>query len=49
MLPYADMRMRREGLDLALRDAAQNQTMTGDEFAALWQPAAARTSAPAAW
>jgi hypothetical protein len=39
VLLYLDMRMRREGFDLALRNAAQGQ-LTGDEFAALWQPPA---------
>ena len=38
---YLDMRMRKEGLDLALRNAAQNRQLTGEEFAALWQPPAA--------
>jgi membrane-anchored glycerophosphoryl diester phosphodiesterase (GDPDase) len=42
VLLYADLRMRREGLDLALREAAQDQTLTGDEFGALWQRMAAR-------
>jgi hypothetical protein len=37
---YLDMRMRKEGLDLALRHAAQNRQLTGEEFAALWQPPA---------
>jgi len=36
VLLYIDMRMRKEGLDLALRNAAQGQELTGDEFAALW-------------
>ncbi len=40
VLLYVDMRMRKEGLDLALRDAAQRQEMTGDEFAGLWRPQA---------
>jgi hypothetical protein len=38
VLLYVDLRMRREGLDLTLRAAAQNQTLTGDEFAAVWRP-----------
>jgi hypothetical protein len=41
VLLYLDMRMRKEGLDLALRNAAQNRQLTGAEFAALWQPPAA--------
>lgn len=40
VLLYVDMRMRKEGLDLALREAAQSQQMTGDEFAGLWRPQA---------
>jgi hypothetical protein len=43
ILLYTDMRMRKEGLDLVLRDAAQNRQLTGDEFAALWR---APTTAP---
>ncbi|HMH92413.1 MAG TPA: glycerophosphoryl diester phosphodiesterase membrane domain-containing protein [Streptosporangiaceae bacterium] len=38
---YLDMRMRKEGLDLALRNVAQTRQLTGEEFAALWQPPAA--------
>jgi hypothetical protein len=38
VLLYLDMRMRKEGLDLVLRNAAQNQQMTGDEFATVWRP-----------
>jgi hypothetical protein len=34
VLVYADMRMRKEGMDLVLRQAALNQRLTGDEFAA---------------
>ena len=49
VLLYADLRMRREGLDLTLRNAAQSQTLTGDEFAAVWQPSASRPAPPAAW
>jgi membrane-anchored glycerophosphoryl diester phosphodiesterase (GDPDase) len=49
VLLYVDLRMRREGLDLTLRDAAQNQTLTGDEFAALWRPPAANQGSPGAW
>jgi len=32
-LLYADMRMRKEGLDIVLQQAAQAQRLTGDEFA----------------
>lgn len=49
VLLYADLRMRREGLDLMLRDAAPNQALTGDEFSAVWQPPAAPQARPAAW
>jgi Membrane domain of glycerophosphoryl diester phosphodiesterase len=38
VLLYTDLRMRREGLDLRLRAAAQQQGLTGEEFAAVWQP-----------
>ncbi len=40
VLLYVDLRMRREGLDLVLRNAAQTQQLTGDEFAGVWQPPA---------
>ncbi len=33
VLVYADMRMRKEGMDLVLRQAAQDRRLTGDEFA----------------
>ena len=36
VLLYIDTRMRKEGLDLALRSAASGQQLTSDEFAALW-------------
>jgi hypothetical protein len=52
VLLYLDMRMRREGLDLILQNAAQNQQLTGDEFATLWRPRAAGqgpAAAPTAW
>jgi len=48
VLLYVDLRMRREGLDLALRDTVQNQALTGDEFALL--PALAPgQGTPGAW
>jgi hypothetical protein len=34
VLVYADMRMRKEGMDLVLQQSAQNHRLTGDEFAA---------------
>jgi hypothetical protein len=49
VLLYADLRMRREGLDLMLRDAAQNQVLTGDEFSAVWQPPTAQQARPPSW
>jgi hypothetical protein len=48
VLLYVDLRMRREGLDLTLRNAAESQTLTGDEFASVWQPAAASQGSPSA-
>jgi hypothetical protein len=38
VLLYTDMRIRREGLDIALNQAAQAQGLTGDEFRDLWRP-----------
>jgi hypothetical protein len=38
VLLYTDMRIRREGLDIALNQAAQSQGLTGDEFRDLWRP-----------
>ncbi|HEY2288090.1 MAG TPA: glycerophosphoryl diester phosphodiesterase membrane domain-containing protein [Streptosporangiaceae bacterium] len=38
VLLYLDMRMRKEGMDLALRNAAQGRTLNPEEFARLWQP-----------
>jgi Membrane domain of glycerophosphoryl diester phosphodiesterase len=49
VLLYVDLRMRREGFDLALRNAAESQTLTGDEFAGVWQPPAANQGTPSAW
>jgi len=49
VLLYVDLRMRREGLDLTLRDAAQSQTLTGEEFGAIWRPPAANQGTPSAW
>jgi hypothetical protein len=40
VLLYTDLRMRREGLDLALRTAAQSDSLTGDEFDSAWRPPA---------
>ncbi len=49
VLLYVDLRMRREGLDLTLRNVAQEQTLTGDEFAAVWQPPATGQGGQSAW
>ncbi len=38
VLLYTDMRIRKEGLDLALNQAAQTQGLSGDEFMNLWRP-----------
>jgi hypothetical protein len=38
VLLYLDLRMRREGLDLALQNAAQGNQLTGEEFATIWRP-----------
>jgi hypothetical protein len=39
VLLYLDLRMRKEGLDLALQGAA-SQPVTGDEFETVWRPPA---------
>jgi Membrane domain of glycerophosphoryl diester phosphodiesterase len=49
VLLYADMRMRREGLDLLLRNAVQDQTLTVDEFATVRQRSTANPASPGAW
>ena len=53
VLLYVDMRMRKEGLDLALRTAAGDGPLADSDFAAAWQPprpgqpaAAARPGGP---
>ena len=38
VLLYTDMRIRKEGLDLALQQASQRQALTGAEFSSLWRP-----------
>jgi hypothetical protein len=48
VLLYLDMRMRKEGLDLALQGAAGSQQLTGDEFEAVWRPPAAGRHQPTA-
>ena len=42
VLLYLDMRMRKEGLDLALQNAAGGQQMSGNEFETVWRPPAGR-------
>jgi hypothetical protein len=52
VLLYLDLRMRKEGLDLALQSAATNQQMTGDEFETMWRPpggAQGAAATPPAW
>jgi hypothetical protein len=38
VLLYTDMRIRKEGLDLALHQTSQARGLTGDEFMRLWRP-----------
>ena len=45
VLLYMDMRMRKEGLDLALQTAAGSEQTPGDEFASVWRPPAAGPAA----
>jgi hypothetical protein len=47
VLLYADLRMRREGLDLALRTAAQSASLTGEELDSAWRAPA--SGPPSAW
>jgi hypothetical protein len=52
VLLYLDLRMRKEGLDLALRGAATGQQMTGDELETMWRPPAggqAPAATPPSW
>jgi Membrane domain of glycerophosphoryl diester phosphodiesterase len=51
VLLYLDLRMRKEGLDLALQNAATGQPMGGDEFETVWRPPAGGQAAttPPAW
>jgi hypothetical protein len=39
VLLYVDLRMRREGLDLALQTATSGGQAPGDDFATVWRPA----------
>ena len=47
VLLYLDMRMRKEGLDLVLQQAALGRPLTGDEFAPLWQRPSGGSGQPA--
>jgi hypothetical protein len=47
VLLYTDLRMRREGLDLTLRTAAQSDGLSGEEFDSAWRPPA--SGQPSAW
>jgi hypothetical protein len=38
VLLYVDLRMRKEGLDLALQSVAAGRPLTGDEFETVWRP-----------
>ena len=51
VLLYLDMRMRKEGLDLALQAAASGQPMRGDEFETVWRPPGAgqQPAVPPSW
>jgi len=46
VLLYVDLRMRREGLDLALQTATSDAQAPGDDFATVWRPAGAAQTAP---
>jgi hypothetical protein len=46
VLLYVDLRMRKEGLDLALQTAARNEFSEGEEFVAAWRPPSASTPGP---
>lgn len=42
VLLYVDLRMRKEGLDLAMRTAAADEPAAGQDLAAMWRPPADR-------
>jgi hypothetical protein len=46
VLLYIDLRMRKEGLDMALRTAADGERPAGDEFATVWRPPAGSAPPP---
>lgn len=46
VLLYVDLRMRKEGLDIALRTATGGERPPGDEFATLWRPPGGSSPGP---
>ena len=48
VLLYVDLRMRREGLDLALQTATSDGQAPADDFATVWHPAGPEGPAGAA-
>jgi hypothetical protein len=46
VLLYVDLRMRKEGLDIALRTATDGERPAGDEFATLWRPPGGSSPGP---
>jgi hypothetical protein len=46
VLLYADLRMRKEGMDLLLQQAGQTQSMNADQFSTLWQQNNPRSGLP---
>ena len=48
VLLYVDLRMRREGLDLALQTATSDGQAPEDDFATVWRPAGPEEPARAA-
>jgi hypothetical protein len=44
VLIYADLRMRKEGLDLVLQQASQSPGMSGTEFTNIWQGGSTQTT-----
>jgi hypothetical protein len=50
VLLYVDLRMRREGLDMALQTAAAHEQAPGDEFASVWRPPSSGSwQSPGSW
>ena len=46
VLLYVDLRIRREGLDMALQTAAAHERSDGDEFVSAWRPPAGQSYPP---